>query len=564
MRSLLIGIVTLIFVFFLHSCQKEISFNATVAQGSLQATNGDCLPKTVSGPYTATKALNDSNFIEVSVNVQMAGSYTISTDTVNGFSFKATGTFTNTGVTKVRLKGTGTPAAAGVSNFTVSFGTTSCLISVTVTSLGTTSNQANFTLLGSGSGCSFTPEGNYIKDSTLNNSNRVAVQVNVSTVGIYNITTNAVNGYSFSSTGTFSTTGPQTVYLQGTGKPQKAGSDNFTVTAGSSTCTFSITVTATAPPPATFTLVGSPNGCGNFSVQGTYQASTALSSSNTVTFGVNVTAAGPYTISTNSVNGISFSRTSSFTTTGTQTVVLNGSGTPTAAGTANFTVTAGSSTCTFSVSVAATTPPTATGTYLPLTLNTWWSYNWTDASPSLQPDSLELKNRSTFSYNGKTYTRTSMFSQQWFNDTLNFSKVGNDYYLYLDDIANSYLEDYADSTSPKGTEVIVLKDNMPASSSWNSASFTVWSGGSQFQHRYQTRLLSVNTTQVVNGVTYNNVIWSQVALQIYEPALNGYSDFYIYDFYFAKDIGIIKQMAYTHGLPQYFDYLWELRNYKVY
>ncbi|GAA4748921.1 hypothetical protein GCM10023229_31950 [Flavisolibacter ginsenosidimutans] len=531
----------------------------------MQAANGDCLPKTVSGTYTATKPLNDSNFIEVSVNVQAAGTYTIATDTVNGFSFKTTGTFSSTGTTTVRLKGTGTPAAAGTANFTVSYGATTCRIAITVVPLGAPSSQANFTLVGSGGGCSVTPEGNYIKDSTLNTTNRVGVQVNVTSVGTYSITTNTVNGYTFSGTGTFSTTGTQTVYLQGSGKPQAAKADNFTVTAGSSTCTFSITVTAGAPSAATFTLAGSPNGCGNFSVQGTYQAGTALGSSNTVTFGVNVTVPGSYTISTNTANGVSFSRTGSFSTTGAQTVVLNGSGTPAAAGNTSFTVTAGSSTCTFSVTVASTPPPpTGTGTYLPLTLNSWWSYNWTDNSGSVQPDSLELRNRSTFSYNGKTYTRTSMFSQRWFNDTLNFAKVGNDYYLYLDDIANSYLDFYADSTNPKGTEVIVLKDNMPAGSVWNSTPYTVWSGGAQFQHRYQTRQLTVNTSEVVNGVTYQNVIWAQVAMQIYEPALSGFKDFYIYDFYFAKDIGIIKQMAYPHGLPQYFDYLWELRNYKVF
>lgn len=100
---------------------------------------------------------------------------------------------------------------------------------------------------------------------------------------------------------------------------------------------------------ATFTLGGSPGSCTGFTLGGTYTAGTALTSGNTVTLTVNVTKAGTYTISTSTANGISFSKSGTFTATGSQTVTLTGTGTPTAAGASNYTVTAGSNNCTFSI-----------------------------------------------------------------------------------------------------------------------------------------------------------------------------------------------------------------------
>lgn len=245
------------------SCQKEISTEQEApAVGSLQSNSGDCLPQTVGGTYVAAKALTDSNFIEVSVDVTRTGAYTIATDTLNGYWFRATGVFTSTGTKTVRLAGKGTPLAANTDDFFVQWDTlsTACYVSVQVQPAGTPSGPATFTLQGSPGACgSFAPAGFYVKDSTLNATNTVTVGVNVTAPGTYAITTNTVNGYSFSGTGTFTTTGAQTVVLRGTGKPLAAGTNNFTVTAGTATCSFSITCTATAPPQSTDYFPRTPN-----------------------------------------------------------------------------------------------------------------------------------------------------------------------------------------------------------------------------------------------------------------------------------------------------------------
>ncbi|MBL8032049.1 MAG: hypothetical protein JNK33_07085, partial [Candidatus Doudnabacteria bacterium] len=73
---------------------------------------------------------------------------------------------------------------------------------------------------------------------------------------------------------------------------------------------------------------------------------------NTVDIDVDVTAVGPYSISTTPVNGMTFSASGTFVTTGVQTITLVGSGTPTTDGTFNITM-PGTTTCTFPVDVDA-------------------------------------------------------------------------------------------------------------------------------------------------------------------------------------------------------------------
>src|SRR5215216_2366715 len=99
-RTLSFGLIIITLITF--SCKKERSLeNSRVesADGSLQADGtGECLPKTLQGAYVAGKAVGAANFLQVDVNVITVGSYTITTDTINGYYFSATGEFTNTGM----------------------------------------------------------------------------------------------------------------------------------------------------------------------------------------------------------------------------------------------------------------------------------------------------------------------------------------------------------------------------------------------------------------------------------------------------------------------------------
>ena len=315
-------------------CQKELSFEGpnTPAKGSLQDdVTGDCLPKTVNGVYIAgTPLVPATNTIVVQVNVAQTGTFLVTTDTVNGYYFRATGTFTTLGSNSVTLRSNGTPFLQGIDNFVVSFDTTICDIQVTVLPAG--SGPATFSLVNGGTpvNCaSASVQGTYIKDGALIAANNyVDITVNVATIGTYTITATG-GGMTFTKTGAFTVTGNQSVRLDGSGIATTAGANTIPFAVPFASCSFTVTVVASAA----FTI-----DCPNVQVNGTYQAGTALNASNTIVLPITVTTAGPYSIVA-SINGMTFSGSGTLTLSSTS-ITLNGntSTSPTAAGTFNLSV----------------------------------------------------------------------------------------------------------------------------------------------------------------------------------------------------------------------------------
>ncbi len=86
---------------------------------------------------------------------------------------------------------------------------------------------------------------------------------------------------------------------------------------------------------ASYTFNGFPGECESI-VNGEYKKGVGLSSSNTVIIDVNVLLEGPYSIKTATINNISFSASGTFSAKGANTITLNGSGTPEAAGPFQF------------------------------------------------------------------------------------------------------------------------------------------------------------------------------------------------------------------------------------
>ena len=253
MKSILsFGLIALALCLF--SCQKEHSLENSkngTSGGSLQSDAGECLPKNLQGAYIVGTALGNTNFIEVDIDVDVKGTYFITTDTLNGYYFSGSGEFANTGLNTVKLMGKGKPLAQGEDIFTVSFDSTNCDIPVTVLP-SSAGGPASFSLQTSGTSCmNYVVSGDYVKSVVLNSSNKVNIEVNVTAIGTYNISTTATNGMTFSGSGVFTTTGVQTVTLTGSGTPVNTGAITIPVTVGSSTCSFPVTVAATAtqPPP---------------------------------------------------------------------------------------------------------------------------------------------------------------------------------------------------------------------------------------------------------------------------------------------------------------------------
>jgi hypothetical protein len=232
--------VAVALLLFLFSCQREIHFDL-ISEGELvRDASNNCKPVIVNGSFISGDNLDVNNHIEVEVHFTAIGSYTIATDTVNGYFFKAEGGTNDTGFINIQLSGNGKPIHAGRDQFHIAYGKSTCTASVTVLD-GTT--MASFTLQGSPNSCIIdTIVGGYIKGVAADTSSHVIVTVNVATPGTYSVNTNTVNGYSLSASGSFSAAGVQTISLVASGTPINGGTDVFTLNAGSSTCSFSINV----------------------------------------------------------------------------------------------------------------------------------------------------------------------------------------------------------------------------------------------------------------------------------------------------------------------------------
>ncbi len=223
-------------------CQDKYIMAVTLpAKGSLKADQtGNCLPKVVSGVYTINKNVSDSNFVTITANVVSTGTFLIKTDTVNGYFFKATGSFSVAGLNQVKLIAYGKPLASGNNVLKISFDTSICYVAITVQPL---SVPAVYNLQGNPSSCiSDTVFGVYAAGAPLDTSNRIAVLINVTSPGAYSITTNSLNGYGFSGSGLVNATGIQSVTLNANGTPASAGTNNFSVTGNATTCAIPVTV----------------------------------------------------------------------------------------------------------------------------------------------------------------------------------------------------------------------------------------------------------------------------------------------------------------------------------
>ena len=233
-------------IFIMASCQKEYSLETGstggLALGTMKDSLGDCQPITLRGLYFVDSTLTDSNYAIVQVNITAPGSYTITTDVQNGYSFKDSGFFATPGLISVKLKARGRPTLPITSDFTVSFGTSFCLFSVPAIS-GVTSPAAIYTLSGSANNCTNSVvQGSYTSGTALNATNIVNIEVNVTRIGTYVISTSQTNGMTFLANGTFTALGIQSIILRGSGTPSTPGATAVPVSAGGTSCAFTVNV----------------------------------------------------------------------------------------------------------------------------------------------------------------------------------------------------------------------------------------------------------------------------------------------------------------------------------
>jgi hypothetical protein len=109
-----------------HTCSFIIT---VISAGPVGAGTIDCATITTAGIYTQGIALTSSNTITVPVNVTTAGSYSITTAATNGVTFSGSGTLA-AGNQTIVLTGTGMPVSPGAVSIPLTYGGTSCSVSI--------------------------------------------------------------------------------------------------------------------------------------------------------------------------------------------------------------------------------------------------------------------------------------------------------------------------------------------------------------------------------------------------------------------------------------------------
>ena len=269
--------------------------------------------------------------------------------------------------------------------------------------------------------------GIYKKDSVLTTDNFIDVQVDVSIPGTFDIRSDTINGCSFSKTGNVGF-GLNTVRLFGSGKPLSAGTFIFTVKYDSSICKVNVVVlTASGGTGAVYTMGGSPSNCTGVILGGNYTQLVPMTASNSAQMNVTVTGTGTYSIKTDTVNGVHFDVSGSFTSTtpSPQLVTLKATGIPLAVGPFNYQVTAvgisPASLCTFSVSYIAPLSPAvftldgAPGACVPPTINGTYTAGVVLTSANNIVINVTVTTAGTYSFstdlqNGMKFTTAGVFT----------------------------------------------------------------------------------------------------------------------------------------------------------
>ena len=238
MQRTIAAIAAILVIVVFSSCQKELNFgnSQTVAEYSLLDNTGSCSQAIVKGEYKIGVPLTAANNILVTVMVDSIGSYSISSNTINGMSFTGKGFFSAVGEQTITLTATGKPVTDGIFMYTIGAG--NCTFSVVVNKAG--SSTAVFTYDGAPAACTnLSVFGTYKAGVPLTERNVVMIDVNVIRPGRYSITTELINGFLFSGNGDLPTAGYAVVKFTGIGIPVKDGAFIFTPSNG---CPFVIQV----------------------------------------------------------------------------------------------------------------------------------------------------------------------------------------------------------------------------------------------------------------------------------------------------------------------------------
>jgi hypothetical protein len=288
---------------------------------------------------------------------------------------------------------------------------------------------------------------------------------------------------------------------------------------------------------AQYVMQGTGGNCANFAVRGNYFKGTKVTPTEYVQLTVNVSIPGDWNLSTPAVNGVTFSGSGTFTNTGTQTIILDASGTPTQEGNNTFPVSAGNSSCSFNVNVQpGTIAVPGPGDYFPTTTNSNWIYYLMDLSTGAVDSAQTISTGATTTISGQTY---SVFQNDLFGSV--YRKVNGVYYRYGPiDFAGAI-----DST--KKAETVFLKENDPVNSTWESPVIDAVYSGTPVKFKRKFTISAKNVSITVKGTTFNNVITVKEDFMVDVSGL-GFQQLEETVVSYAKGIGLIQLRNDVYGV----------------
>jgi hypothetical protein len=297
-----------------NGCGNQSSTNGTAIVSSYNCTKANAGIMTEGVPVSGVTQT-------ITATVVSIGTYNITT-TANGVIFSGSGTFSGTGAQDIVLTAAGKPTVFGSNSFTLNTAP-NCNFSRTTFSAST-----NGTAVVSAYNCVKASVGTMTEGVSVSGVTQT-ITATVGTIGTYSISTTA-NGVTFSGSGTFSGTGAQDIVLTAAGIPTVISSDSYILNT-TPNCYFDRPIISIS---TNGTAVVSEYDCTAGGI-GTMVTGVSVSGV-TKNIAVKVVKKGTYKISTTTANGVTFSRSGSFLSTGSDAIALIATGTPALVGSNDF------------------------------------------------------------------------------------------------------------------------------------------------------------------------------------------------------------------------------------
>lgn len=292
---------------------------------SLAKFSVDCSSSSVKGNYYSGVPVTVNEFIDLSATVQKPGTYSFYAVAQNGVRYSLTSIVTSTGSTpvKIDIPASGTPATQG--SFTYKLydqtGAEVCPGKFVTT---VTQNDADYTM-----DCSAVQVlGTYVEGQQVNPAiNGLSIAMDVNSSGFYNLHTDTVNGLSFSGSGQVITGASRIIMAANAGCiptwQSPDGNLTFHIYDRNEVSQGCIVIVPVVSAKSAFTTTCDAASC---VFNGKLINSLAPSPACNITLTLNVSKPGPWKIITNTVQGISYSGSGTFSAAGVQTVTLNAGG----------------------------------------------------------------------------------------------------------------------------------------------------------------------------------------------------------------------------------------------